>query len=136
MKRRRRILTVSGVLVAIAVVDFILLDHTRRGDGETPLVRSWRLFVTCLLSFFLALGKNSARWLVAILTGLASLGCFIATSLLIASGRVHDDEDGTLILVWLVIGMLAYGAIAAYLAYSSGVAREIRRIAEYIEGAE
>jgi len=135
MKKRRRILTVAGILVAIAVVDFIVLNYAGVGDGEPMLVRTWRLFLTCLLSFFLALGKNSARWLVVILTGLGSLGCFVAASLLLASGGVHD-EGGPIIFTWLVIIMISYGIISAYLAYSTGVSREIRRIAEYIEGAE
>ena len=135
MKKRRRILTVAGLLVVIAVVDFVILDQSGISDGEPLLIRSWRLFLTCLLSFFLALGKNSARWIVIILTGLGALGGFIATALLLASGGVAS-VGGYPLLVWLVVCTLAYGIISAYLAYSTGVAREIRRIAEYIEGAE
>ncbi len=119
-------------LLAIAVVDFFLMKHLGL-DGEEPmLIRTWRLFLTGLLSFFLALGKNSARWITVFLTGLGSLAGVYGLAIVLASGEVPSG-DGYLILGWLVILTLAYGFIASFLAYSTGVSREIRRIAERIE---
>lgn len=116
----------AGLLVAIAVVDFLILHNL--GDDEPLIVRTWRLFLTGLLSFFLALGKNAARWVIVVLTALGSLGGFVATAVLVASGGVNADSAW--LVAWLVFVTIAYASISSYLSFSTGVAREIRRIAE------
>lgn len=126
MKKRRRLITVAALLVLLAVVDFVLL---LRLEDDTPLlIRSWRLFLTVLLGTFLAMGKNSARWITVILCGLGALGCFMALAMLLVAGAFGQSPAP--ILAWLVIAMIAYGTISAFLVFNQGVAREIRRAKE------
>ena len=135
MKRRRRILSVAVALMAIAVLNFIATNHFRL-DEETPLwARSWNLVLSALLSFFLALGKNSARWIIVILTGLGTLAGFYALALLLAAGpELSSDKDFLrLNLILIVINLIANAFICWFLTFSPGVSREIRRIAEQID---
>jgi hypothetical protein len=132
MKRRRRILTVAGLLVIIALIDFVLLMSV--GSDEPNLMSLWRLVLTGVLSVFLALGKNSARWVTVVLTALGAFGGFMITAILLVSGNI--PEGSGLLIAWVVVVTVAYGAISAFLAFSSGVTREIRRIAERIEFPE
>jgi hypothetical protein len=76
-----------------------------------------------ILALFLALGKNTARWIIVILTGLGALGGIAGVAILIAA----DIGLPISIVAWLSIMTLLYTAISAYLAFSSGIAREIRR---------
>lgn len=131
MKKRRRILTVAALLVLLAVIDFILLGYIDANETEPVLIRSWRLFLTVLLAIFLALGKNSARWIVIILTGLGALAGFIGAATLAAAG-LEGMKHGVFLLTWLSCITVVYAGISAFLAFSSGVRREIRRIAEQI----
>lgn len=129
MKRRRRILTVAGVLVALALVDFIL---SMSGDsGEPRIIGVWRFLITLLLAFFLARGKNSARWLTVMTTGFSAVGGFMFMAILLASREM--PEGSGYLFVGVGVLTILYGAIAAFLAFSSGVTREIRRIAEQIQ---
>ena len=131
MRKRRRILAVAALLVLIAVIDFILLGHLGVSESEPVLIRSWRLFLTVLLALFLALGKNSARWIVIVLTGLGALGGFVGAATLAVAG-LTGVKHGMFLLIWLLCLTIVYGGISAFLAFSSGVAREIRRIREQI----
>lgn len=126
MKKRRRILTVSAVLLLIALIDFFLLRNM--GDLEPAMVSGWRLFLTGFLSLLLALGNNSARWITVILCGLGALGGFISLAVLVVSGVL--GESANIYLVWLGVVTAAYAYISWFLAFSPGVAREIRRISE------
>jgi peptidoglycan/LPS O-acetylase OafA/YrhL len=121
MKKRRRLVTVAVLLVAIAALNVVILSEMEGGDP--PLVRAWRLFLTVILALFLALGKNTARWIIVILTGLGALGGIAGVAILIAA----DIGLPISIVAWLSIMTLLYTAISAYLAFSSGIAREIRR---------
>jgi peptidoglycan/LPS O-acetylase OafA/YrhL len=121
MKKRRRLVTVAVLLVAIAALNVVILSEMEGGDP--PLVRAWRLFLTVILALFLALGKNTARWIIVILTGLGALGGIAGIAILIAA----DIGLPISIVAWLSIMTLLYTAISAYLAFSSGIAREIRR---------
>ena len=121
MKKRRRLVTVAVLLVAIAALNVVILSEMEGGDP--PLVRAWRLFLTVILALFLALGKNTARWIIVILTGLGALGGIAGVAILIAA----DARLPFSIVAWLSIMTLLYTGISAYLAFSSGIAREIRR---------
>ncbi len=126
MKKRRRLITVSAILIIIAVINFALLQYL--DDGESGLIRGWRLFLTLILSIFLIRGNNSARWITVILTGLGALGGLMALALLFLSGALHATP--ALLLSWLIFLTVAYTALSAFLAFSEGIAREIRRIAQ------
>ncbi len=128
MKRRRRILTVAGVLMAIALVDFLLFIDV--DYGEPKMISIWRLFVTGLLAYFLAMGKNFARWITVVLTGLGAIAGFLGISIFLVSG---DFPPGSVyLLIWLGITTVTYALISAFLAFSAGVTREIRRIDQRI----
>ena len=126
MKKRRRLITVSAILIIIAVINFALLQYL--DDGESGLIRGWRLFLTLILSIFLIRGNNSARWITVILTGLGALGGLMALALLFLSGALHATP--ALLLSWLIFLTVAYTALSAFIAFSEGIAREIRRIAQ------
>ena len=126
MKKRRRLITVSAILIIIAVINFALLQYL--DDGESGLIRGWRLFLTLILSIFLIRGNNSARWITVILTGLGALGGLMALALLFLSGALRATP--ALLLSWLIFLTVAYTALSAFLAFSEGIAREIRRIAQ------
>ena len=126
MKKRRRLLTVSALLLLIAVMNFVFLQYL--DDGEPGLIRGWRLFLTLVLTIFLARGNNSARWITVILTGLGALGGIAGLAIVLLSGVLGSSP--VLLLAWLVLMTVAYAAISAFLAFSEGIAREIRRIAE------
>jgi peptidoglycan/LPS O-acetylase OafA/YrhL len=121
MKKRRRLITIAILLVVIAALNMVILQNTNA--GEPPLISGWRLFLTLILSLFLALGKNTARWITAILTGLGSLGGIAGLAMLIAA----KIEVPALIYVWMAAMTVLYAGIFAFLVFSPGVAREIRR---------
>jgi peptidoglycan/LPS O-acetylase OafA/YrhL len=131
MKRRRRLIIVAGVLVAISVTNLIIIQAIGAGDAQPLIIRVWNAFLTGLLALFLVLGKNSARWITVFLCGLGSLGGFIGITAILVMGGI-DAPYANLFLSWLAVVTVVYGFISGYLAYSSGVAREIRRIAEHI----
>lgn len=121
MKKRRRHIAVAVVLVAIAVVDVLVLSQMEAGDP--PLIRGWRCFLTVILAVFLALAKNTARWITVILTGLGAIGGTAGVAIFIAA----DAHLPIAVVVWLAIMTVLYAGISAYLAFSPGIAREIRR---------
>lgn len=124
IKKRRRLLAVAGALVFLAVGDFLIMRGA--ADIEPTLVRGWRLFLTVLLALFLARGTSSARWLTVILCALATLGGFIATTLLIVTDVLGPDFR--YLLFWFGFLTVAYALIATFLGFSPGVSREIRRL--------
>jgi hypothetical protein len=121
MKKRRRLIAVAVLLVAIAVLDLLLLSQMEAGDP--PLIRGWRCFLTVVLAVFLALAKNTARWITVILTGLGAIAGTAGLAIFIAA----DTHLPLAIIVWMAIMTLLYAGISAFLAFSPGVAREIRR---------
>jgi|GEM_PF-3865486 hypothetical protein len=130
LKKRRRLLVVSASLIAIAVADYIVMCGA--GDIEPPLARGWRLAVTILLALFLARGTNSARWLTVILATLATFVGIVAVTLLALTDMFGSEYR--YLLVWLALMTTAYATIAAFLAFSHGVTREIRRLESEIKG--
>jgi hypothetical protein len=121
MRKRRRLVAVAALLVTIAALNMFILSEMEGGDP--PLVRGWRLFLTVLLALFLALGKNTARWIIVVLTGFGALGGIAGVAVLIAA----DTGLPISVVVWLSIMTVLYTGISAYLVFSSGIAREIRR---------
>lgn len=124
IKKRRRILSVSGALVVLAIGDFLIMRGA--GEIEPPLVRGWRLFLTCLLALYLARGTNSARWFTVLLTTLATLVGFVAVTLLVVTDILGPSFR--YLIVWLGFLTFAYAILSAFLSFSPGVAREIRRL--------
>lgn len=123
MKRRRRILSVSAILVLLAVIDFAIMLGA--GNNEPMIVGIWRMFLTLLLAAFLASGNNFTRWITVILMGLGAFGGMIAIPFLIFSGSFGPGYG--LRIGWLVLTTVSYAAIGGFLALSKGVSREIRR---------
>jgi hypothetical protein len=128
VKKRRRILTASVVLIATAMIEFFLVKE--RAGAESDIVGIWRLFLIMILAILLALGQNAIRWLTVVITGVCFAGGFITTARFLASGYFGSDRG--LVLITLMTVTIAYANISAFLAFSSGVSREIRRIAERI----
>ena len=125
MKKRRRLTIVAALLVAAAVADFVVFAQLE--STESVLLRGWRLFLTVVIAVFLAGAKNTARWLAATITGLAGLATFVALSVLMLKGGFASMPRP--ILSWLCVTTILYTTIAAFLALSPGVTREIRRAA-------
>lgn len=124
MKKRRRLLSVAAVLVVLAISDFIVMRGA--GDIEPPLVQGWRLFITVVVALYLARGTSSARWLVVILSVLTSLVGVVAVGLLAITGAL--DPAFRYLLWWFGFLAFAHAIVAYFLAYSQGVAREVRRL--------
>ena len=121
MKKRRRLVAVAVLLVAIAIINVFVVVPMETIDS--PLNRGWWLFLTVILSIFLALGKNTARWIAAILTCLGALAGLAGVAILLAA----DAKIPLGVVAWMGVMTVLYTAISAFLAFSPGVAREIRR---------
>ena len=126
MKKRRRLITVSVVFLLISIIDFAVLRYV--DIGEPGLVSGWRLFLTLVLCLLIVSGNNSARWISAILSGLATLGGIMAFAIFFLSGKLGAMPPA--FLAWLGVETVAYACVAAFLVFSEGIEREIRRISE------
>lgn len=127
MKKRRRILTVAGVLLLIAMVNLALISGT---EMEPITVSVWRLVVSGVLAFFLVLGKNSARWITVVVTAIGAFQALVATSMLLIEGPV--EGDAVFVVSWFLLVTLMYGTTSGFLAFSTGVSREIRDTSDHI----
>ncbi len=125
MKKCRRLSAVALVLVVAAVADFVLFAQLE--EGAPLLLRAWRLLLTLALAVFLALGKRTARTIAIINGFLVALATIVALSLLLLDGG-YARMPGPL-LGWLAISIPVYAAGSAFLVFSAGVIREIRRAA-------
>lgn len=121
-KKRRRTFTIALLLVVLAVVNFLLTDLITPDAPAGPQV--FRLVLMLLLALFLALGKNWARWVAVVLTGLGAVVCLIAAGLM---SMTELSAGNLLIAAGMLVAMLIYGGISVFLATSQGVTREIRR---------
>lgn len=103
------------VLVALSVLNIATLQAAREAGPQELAVRAVRLGLTCALAYQLAKGRSWARWLTAILTGLAALISLAAIFLV--------EMPGSL-LRWGAIMGLAYAAVSLFLVFSKRVAAE------------
>lgn len=126
-KKRRRTLSIAVLLAALSIMSFLMTRLIVPGGATGPEI--FRLILMLLLALFLGLGKNWARWVTVVLTGLGALGALLAGAMVFMAG---SSAENTVMAVCMLAMTGLYGSIAVFLATSKGVSREIRRASRSI----
>ncbi len=103
------------VLIALSTLNIATLPVAREAEPQELVVRALRLGLTCALAYQLAKGRSWARWLTAVLTGLAAL-MSLAAIFLVDMPSSH--------LRWGAVTGVAYAAVSGFLIFSKRVAAE------------
>jgi hypothetical protein len=118
MKSDKSVVWCAIALFGIALADLVF--SRLMGTTQSLPVQLVRLTFTGLLAYFLAQGKNWARWLSVVLLGIGSAIAVVSFATLF--GRYFSVNPVR--MMWLLGNGLAFGALGAFLALSRQVARE------------
>ena len=106
------------ILVALSAANLVFTNLA--GTKQLLAVQLVRFGLTCLLAYFLAKGRNWARWLTVVLLG---LGCVISLVSFIA---LYEKAFAVapVRMLWLLGLGLIFGTMSGFLALSKKVASE------------
>jgi hypothetical protein len=120
MKSHKRVFWIAVAIVCASAANLVAV----RIAGSTQLLAAHivRFCLTCVIAFYLAKGKNWARWLHVTLLGAAFIYSVVSFFVYFAD----SFDEAPFIMTWVLVLGLFYGIIGAYLAFSKRVSQECR----------